>query len=52
MTSWCSRRPRPRPTATAALVKSVMEGACAPARELSVPLVVETGTARNWDDAH
>jgi DNA polymerase I len=37
---------------TAALVKSVMEGAPAPARELSVPLVVETGTARNWDEAH
>ncbi|HXQ50743.1 MAG TPA: DNA polymerase I [Stellaceae bacterium] len=38
--------------ATAALVKDVMEGACAPARELSVPLVVETGMARNWDEAH
>ena len=29
--------------ATAALVKEVMEGACAPRCELSVPLVVETG---------
>jgi DNA polymerase-1 len=38
--------------ATAALVRDVMEGAGAPARELSVPLVVETGMARNWDDAH
>ncbi|HZT52617.1 MAG TPA: DNA polymerase I, partial [Stellaceae bacterium] len=38
--------------ATAALVKSVMESAPLPAREISVPLVVETGAARNWDDAH
>src|SRR5215472_14677797 len=38
--------------ATAALVKSVMEGACAPHCELSVPLVVETGWARSWDEAH
>ncbi len=38
--------------ATAALVKRVMEGAPMPARELAVPLVVETGMARNWDDAH
>ncbi len=37
---------------TAALAKRVMEGACAPARELTVPLVVETGMARNWDEAH
>ena len=38
--------------ATAALVKEVMEGACAPRCELSVPLVVETGWARSWDQAH
>jgi DNA polymerase-1 len=38
--------------ATAALVKGVMEKACEPARSLSVPLVVETGQARNWDEAH
>jgi len=44
--------PETEAEATAAAVKTVMEGACAPARELSVPLVVETGTARNWDDAH
>jgi DNA polymerase-1 len=37
---------------TAALVKRIMEGAASPARELSVPLVVETGMARNWDEAH
>ncbi|HTV88785.1 MAG TPA: DNA polymerase I [Stellaceae bacterium] len=38
--------------ATAALVKAVMEGACAPRCELSVPLVVETGWAQSWDQAH
>jgi DNA polymerase I len=38
--------------ATAELVKSVMEGACAPRLELSVPLVVETGRGRSWDEAH
>ena len=44
--------PESEAQATAALVKGVMEQACAPARELSVPLVVETGIARNWDEAH
>jgi DNA polymerase I-like protein with 3'-5' exonuclease and polymerase domains len=29
-----------------------MEAACAPHCELSVPLVVETGQGRNWDEAH
>jgi DNA polymerase-1 len=38
--------------ATAALVKKIMEGACAPHCELSVPLVVETGAALSWDQAH
>jgi len=37
---------------TAQIVKAVMEGACAPHCELSVPLVVETGWARSWDEAH
>jgi DNA polymerase-1 len=37
---------------TARVVREVMEGACAPRCELSVPLVVETGWGRNWDDAH
>jgi DNA polymerase-1 len=44
--------PEAEADATAALAKSVMEEACAPARQLSVPLVVETGKARNWDEAH
>ena len=52
MTSCCSRRPRTRSRPTAALVKEVMEGACAPQCELSVPLVVETGMAKSWDEAH
>jgi DNA polymerase I len=37
---------------TARVVKAVMEAACAPRCELSVPLVVETGRGRNWDEAH
>jgi DNA polymerase-1 len=37
---------------TAQIVKAVMEGACAPHCELSVPLVVETGWAESWDEAH
>jgi DNA polymerase-1 len=44
--------PEAEAEATAMLVKSLMEQAPAPARELSVPLVVETGMARNWDEAH
>jgi DNA polymerase I len=38
--------------ATASLVKEVMEGACAPRCELSVPLVVDTGWSQTWDAAH
>src|SRR6266480_2961092 len=38
--------------ATAQLVKDIMEGACAPRCEVSVPLVVENGRARSWDQAH
>ena len=38
--------------ATVALVREVMESACRPARELSVPLVVDAGVAQNWADAH
>jgi DNA polymerase I len=37
---------------TAEVVRGVMEGACAPHCELSVPLVVETGWAKSWDEAH
>ncbi len=34
------------------LAKDVMESACAPVLSLSVPLVVETGAAPNWEEAH
>jgi DNA polymerase I len=34
------------------LVVDVMEGACAPAVALSVPLTVEAKSARNWAQAH
>jgi DNA polymerase-1 len=37
---------------TAKLVKEVMEGAPLPVLELAVPLVVETGMASNWEEAH
>jgi DNA polymerase I len=37
---------------TAHVVKAVMEAACEPHCELSVPLVVETGRGHNWDEAH
>ncbi|HXA71815.1 MAG TPA: DNA polymerase I, partial [Stellaceae bacterium] len=36
----------------ASLVKEVMEGAVGPSHALSVPLVVETGSAQNWEEAH
>ncbi|HEY5209219.1 MAG TPA: DNA polymerase I [Stellaceae bacterium] len=44
--------PEAEAEATAALVKEVMEGAPLPVLDLAVPLVVETGIATNWDDAH
>jgi DNA polymerase I-like protein with 3'-5' exonuclease and polymerase domains len=34
------------------LAKVNMEAACAPVLTLSVPLVVETGAAENWEEAH
>jgi len=33
---------------TIKVVKKIMEGAA----HISVPLVVDTGTGRNWDEAH
>jgi DNA polymerase I len=44
--------PEAEADATAAVVKRVMERAPEPVLLLSVPLVVETGAARNWDEAH
>ncbi|MEA2754045.1 MAG: polymerase, partial [Aliidongia sp.] len=36
----------------APLIRAVMEGAAVPMAALSVPLVVETGWAGNWQEAH
>jgi len=36
----------------AKLAEKVMQNACAPALELSIPLVVESGAGPNWDVAH
>ena len=44
--------PQDEVKATASLVKEVMEAACAPHCELSVPLVVDPGWATTWDAAH
>jgi DNA polymerase-1 len=44
--------PEAEAEATSHIVKEVMEGACAPILSLSVPLVVETGMAGNWEEAH
>lgn len=38
--------------AAAQLARDIMEGACAPALALSVPLVAEAGVADNWAEAH
>ena len=38
--------------ATIPVVKSVMENACHPAVEMSVPLQVDARAANNWDEAH
>ncbi len=37
---------------TAEVVKEVMGNACAPALELTVPLVADVGTGPNWAEAH
>ena len=36
----------------APVIRAVMEGSAAPMVELSVPLVVETGWAKSWEEAH
>jgi DNA polymerase-1 len=37
---------------TTEVVREVMETACAPALELSVPLIADAGVAETWADAH
>jgi DNA polymerase I len=44
--------PKEEVEATRKLAKEIMEAACAPVLTLSVPLVVETGAAENWEEAH
>jgi DNA polymerase-1 len=44
--------PREEVEQTSALLREVMENACAPAVELSVPLVADAGTGANWAEAH
>ncbi|MFN4099817.1 MAG: DNA polymerase I, partial [Pararhodobacter sp.] len=39
-------------TETIARVKAIMEGAAAPAVEISVPLIVDAGSGNNWAEAH
>jgi len=44
--------PKAEADKTAKVVKAVMEGAAAPAVEISVPLVVDAGTGKSWAEAH
>jgi DNA polymerase-1 len=37
---------------TSQIISSAMEGAAAPAVEMSVPLVAEVGIGSNWAEAH
>ena len=37
---------------TAEVVKAVMESACLPALQLSVPLTVDVGQGQSWGEAH
>ncbi|GAB4131421.1 MAG: DNA polymerase I [Rhodothalassiaceae bacterium] len=44
--------PEDKVDAASKLIRTIMENACAPALALSVPLVVDIGVGRNWDEAH
>ncbi|WP_370336231.1 DNA polymerase I [Parvularcula marina] len=44
--------PKAEADETAALLKDVMEKATLPALEISVPLIVEAGIGKNWQEAH
>jgi len=44
--------PVDKAAAAGAVIKRVMEEACAPVVEMTVPLVVEVGTGQNWNAAH
>ena len=51
-TSWSSRCPTRRSTATIPVIRRVMENAAEPAVKLRVPLHVDARAADNWDEAH
>ncbi len=44
--------PKGREQTAIPVIRDIMEGACAPALELDVKLVVDTGTGTNWEQAH
>ena len=44
--------PKSEAAETCKIVSSVMAAAHHPAVDISVPLVVEAGTGKNWDEAH
>lgn len=44
--------PEDKVAEAAPVIRAVMENAAAPLVAISVPLVVEVGTGRNWDEAH
>ncbi|MEP3300931.1 MAG: DNA polymerase, partial [Roseibium sp.] len=44
--------PEDQVDATIPLVREVMEKACEPVLQLSVPLQVDARAADNWDEAH
>ncbi|GER05171.1 hypothetical protein JCM17846_28530 [Iodidimonas nitroreducens] len=44
--------PQDRIEAAQPVIRHVMENACAPVVDLSVPLIVEIGTGANWGEAH
>lgn len=44
--------PAGRETAAIPVIERIMANACEPVLELSVPLVVDTGTGKNWQEAH
>jgi DNA polymerase-1 len=37
---------------TSEVVREVMEGACRPVLELSIPLIADAGVGDNWAEAH
>ena len=44
--------PEAEAEATIKVAREIMQGAAAPAVDISVPLTVEARAAANWDEAH